>query len=242
MENNKNKEQKKPVSNEFDIYSEDNLIVGSNNENEVKPTFEDWYKVKIAGLVKSYKIHNDGSLQVKFQEQQEKELQGVKFYEYEDKSVRIRIEGKSFSDEDAKKLLNKNVQILDVKESARYQQLAPGQYNFDKIEGYNYTANNIKPIADKVENNFQLYKIFTLTVKDIAPAIEYNQRLRKQELDKDKTVIFYEVQRDTLTDTHKITVDKLNFNNAKSLIGKEIVVLDLTIKGTNYYCSKIKEK
>lgn len=240
--NTKNNQDNKPQNSNYDIYNEDNLIVGSSEET-VKPTFEEWFKVKICGLVKSYKIHEDGSLQVKFQEVVEKELQGIKYNEYEDKSVRIRLEGKNFTEEDAKSLLNKNVEILDVKESAQYKKIAEGQYDFTKIESYTYSSDNIKAIKGSVESNFQLYKVFELNVKDIAPAVTYNQRLRKQELDKNKTVLFYETTRDnTLTDTHKITVHGLNLNSAKNLIGKDIVVLDLEIKGSNYYCSKIKTK
>lgn len=242
MENKTNNKNTKNNT-EYDIYSEDGLITGSTEETTAKKTIEEWFKVKITGLINSYKVHDDGSLQVKFQEVIEKELQGVKYNDYEDRSVRIRIEGKIFTDEDGKKLLNKFVEIKNVTETAQYRKITDGEYDFSKVEKYVYSANNINLINTKVEGNYKLYKIFELRVKDIAPAITYNQRLRRQEIDKNSTVLFYETSRDTLNSIHKITVEGLILSAAKPLKDKEIVVMDLQIRGNNnYYCSKIKQK
>ena len=54
--------------------------------------------------------------------------------------------------------------------------------------------------------------------------------------------LIYEVENDTLVSLHKIIVNGLSFQQAQTLKGKEVVVLDLTQVGKNYVCSKLKIK
>jgi len=225
-----------------DIYNEENLFAGSYDEaEEIKQEFEDWFKVKIQGVVKSYKIHENGSLQLKFQEVIEKTVDSITFNEYEDKSIRIT-QDKHFSEKFAKELLDKSVEIIDVKENAQYKKIAEGQYDFSKVERYFYSADNVKLIDKAVENNYQLYKIFDFKVKDVIPAIKYDARKRKQTVDKDKAVLLYEIAHDTLSTLHKITVNGLTYNQAQDLKDKDIIVLDLHQIGKHNFCSKIKVK
>lgn len=224
------------------IFSEDNLITGSIEADvQVKQEFENWYKVKIQGLVNSYKIHEDGSLQLKFQEKIEKKINNISFIDFQDRSIRIRKES-PFTAKEAQNFIGKNVEILDVEEKAQYKKIAEGQYDFKRITGYVYSANNIKVINKEVESNYQLFKIFEFKVKQVAPAIRFDQRKRTQVLDKDNSVLIYEVKNDTLISLHKITAKGLSYEKAKSLIAKDIIVLDLQEVGSNNYCSKIKLK
>lgn len=223
------------------IFSEDNLITGAVENNELKQEFENWYKVKIQGLVSSYKIHEDGSLQIKFQEEVEKKVEGITFKDYEDRSVRVRKET-AFTEKEALGFVGKCVEILDVEEKAQYKKIADGEYDFSKATGYFYSANNIKVISKQVENNYQLFKIFELKVKQVTPAIKYDKRKRTQVLDKDNAVLIYEIKNETLVSLHKITVKGLSYEKAKSLIDKDIIVLDLQQVGSINYCSKIKLK
>lgn len=224
------------------IFSEDNLITGSIESGaQAKQEFENWYKVKIQGLVNSYKIHEDGSLQLKFQEEIEKKINNVSFIDFQDRSIRIRKES-PFTVREAQNFIGKNVEILDVEEKAQYKKIAEGQYDFNRITGYVYSANNIKVINKEVESNYQLFKIFEFKVKQVAPAIRFDQRKRTQVLDKDNSVLIYEVKNDTLISLHKITAKGLSYEKAKSLIAKDIIVLDLQEIGSNNYCSKIKLK
>jgi hypothetical protein len=243
MENKSPKTEKKVVVNTTnnDIYNEDNLFTGSVEQEEVKAQFEDWFKVKIQGVVKSYKIHENGSIQLKFQEIVEKNIDGIVFNDYEDKSIRITT-NKTFTNKQAEDLVGKSVEIINVNETPQYKKIAEGQYDFNKIERYFYSADNLKVIDKKIENEYQLFKIFELTVKDIAPAVKYDQRKRKQVVDKDKSILIYEITNDTLSTLHKITVDGLTFTNANTLKDKDVIVLDLQQFGKNYYCSKIKVK
>ena len=239
-ENNQTNEIKKQDENS--IYNEDNLITGTV-ETEIKKEFEEWFKVKIQGQVTSYKIHEDGSLQIKFLETVEKTIANTTYDDYEDKSIRIRKENnKPFTSKEINGIVGKSVEIIDVTETAQHKKIADGQYDFNKIEGYFYSANNIKVIDKKIPNGYELFKIFELTVMNAIPSISYNQRKRAQELDKDKSVLVYQISKDTLINTHKITVDGLPLIQAQQLKGKDIIVLDLVVKGKNYYCSKIKEK
>lgn len=245
MKENNEKQEAQKVSQETssDIYSEDNLVTGSIEEDQPKKEFEDWFKVKIQGMVKSYKIHDDGSLQLKFLEVVEKTVSGVTYKDYEDKSIRIRKpDNKLFTDKEVDSIVNKSVEIIDVTETTQYKKIADGQYDFNKIEGYFYSANNIKIIDKKIPNGYELFKIFELTVMDAIPSISYDQRKRAQVLDKDKSVLVYEINKSTLSTTHKIIVEGLNLASAQQLKGKDIVVLDLVVKGKNYICSKIKLK
>ncbi|MBT5491437.1 hypothetical protein HOK00_03895 [bacterium] len=241
--NNKNPKIEKGVAiaTNNDIYNEDNLFTGAVEQEEIKPQFEDWFKVKIQGIVKSYKIHDNGSIQLKFQEVVEKDIGGVVFNDYEDKSIRITAT-KPFSNKQGQELVGKSIEVLNVSETAQYKKISEGQYDFNKIERYFYSADNLKVIDKDIENGYQLFKIFELTVKDIAPALKYDQRKRKQVIDKDKSILVYEISNDTLSTLHKITVDGLTFANAQTLKGKDVVVLDLQQFGKNYYCSKIKVK
>lgn len=241
MENKKENTQTQNIKVDNSIYSEDNLITGAIDNSEVKQEFENWYKVKIEGLVKSYKLHEDGSLQIKFQEEIQKEVDNVKFTDYEDRSIRIRKKN-PFTPKEAEQFLNKAVEIVDIEEKPQYKKIADGNYDFSKPIGYFYSADNIKVINKTVENNYQLYKVFELTVKQVTPAITYNKRARKQELDKKNSVLIYEIQNDTLTSLHKIIVKGLSYQESAKYIGKDLVVLDLNQKGTQNYCSKIKLK
>jgi len=242
MENIQDKKTTAATSIKADIYNDENLFSGSYDEaEEIKQEFEEWFKVKIQGVVKSYKIHENGSLQLKFQEVVEKTVEGISFNEYEDKSIRIT-QDKPFSEKFAKELLNKPVEIIDVKESAQYKKIAEGQYDFNKVERYFYSADNVKPLDKAVENNYQLFKIFDFKVKDVIPAVKYDTRKRKQTLDKDKAVLLYEIAHDTLSTLHKITVNGLTYNQAQDLKDKDIIVLDLQQVGKHNFCSKIKVK
>ncbi|WP_428737654.1 hypothetical protein [Sulfurimonas sp.] len=239
----KNPELKTNIQKANDIYSEENLFSGSSIEGneEIKQEFEDWFKVKIQGVVKSYKIHENGSLQLKFQEIVEKTVGGVTYNDYADKSIRITQE-KPFSESFAKSLLNKAVEIIDVKETAQYKKIAEGQYDFNKVERYVYSADNVKAIDKAVENGYQLFKVFSFTVKDVLPAVKYDSRKRQQVLDKDKAVLLYETVNDTLSTLHKITLHGSTFAKAQELKNKEVVILDLQQIGKNNFCSKIKVK
>lgn len=239
MENKKENTQNTNIKTDTSIYNEENLISGAV-ENEPKQHFEKWYKVKIEAVVKSYKLHDDNSLQLKFQEEIQKDIGGVKFTDYEDRSIRIRRE-KKFTQKEAEDFLNKTVEIVDIEEMPQYKKTADG-YDFSKVIDYYYSADNVKIIDKKVENNYQLFKVFELKVKQATPSITYNQRKRTQELDKKNSILIYEITNDTLISLHKITVRDLSFNKAKSLIGKEIIVLDLEQKGNYNFCSKIKLK
>jgi len=239
-----NTQDKKTVAltSKADIYNDDNLFVGSTSEiEEVKQEFEDWFKVKIQGVVKSYKIHTNGSLQLKFQEIIEKTIDGVTFNDYEDKSIRVTLD-KPFTEKFAKELLDKSIEIIDVKEMAQYKKIAEGQYDFNKIERYTYSANNVKIIEKSINSEYELFKIFSLKVKDVIPAVKYDTRKRKQTIDKDKSILLYEISNDTLSTLHKITVNSLIYSKAQKLKGKEVIVLDLHQIGKNNFCSKIKVK
>jgi len=239
-----NIQDKKTVAtaNQNNIYNEDNLFTGVSSENdEIKQEFEDWFKVKIQGVVKSYKIHKNGSLQLKFQEVIEKTVDGITFNDYQDKSIRIT-QDKPFTEKFAKDLISKSVEIIDVKESPQYKKISDGQYDFSKVERYFYSADNVKAIDKKVNNGYQLFKIFEFKVKDVVPAVKYDTRKRKQTIDKDKSVLLYEISNDTLSTLHKITVNGLSFVQAQELKDKEVVVLDLQQIGKNNFCSKIKVK
>lgn len=171
----------------------------------------------------------------------EKDIGGVVFNDYEDKSIRITTT-KPFSNKQGQELVGKSIEVLNVSETAQFKKISEGQYDFKKIERYFYSADNIKVIDKDIENGYQLFKIFELNVKDIAPALKYDQRKRKQIIDKDKSILVYEISNDTLSTLHKITVDGLTFTNAQTLKGKDVVVLNLQQLGKNYYCSKIKVK
>lgn len=225
------------------IYNEDNLFIGETNEtNEPKREFEPWYKVKIQGLVKSYKVHEDGSLQLKFEYKINKSIGGIDFVDLEDKSIRLRKDGGIYSDKEAKSFLGKNVEMIDVSESPVYVKKSDGTYDFGKIERYLYQANNVKVIEKTIESGFELYKIVEFRVKEVIPNIKYNMRKKAQEVDKEKSILIYEVENDTLVSLHKIIVNGLTFQQAQTLKGKEVVVLDLAQVGKNYVCSKIKIK
>lgn len=224
------------------LYDESGLFNGSTSENdEIKKEFEDWFKVKIQGIVKSYKLHDDGSLQLKFQEVVEKTIGTTTYEDYEDKSIRIR-KDKAFTDSEAKAFLNKTVESIDVVEKAQYKKISDGNYDFSKVEKYYYSANNVKLIDKKIENDYQLSKIFEFKVINIVPALKYDQRKRTQTIDKTKSVLMYEVQNDTLKTLHKISVQDLPFVKAQELRNKDVIVLDLQQKGSNYFCSKIRLK
>jgi len=240
MENIQDKKTVAPTS-KANIYSDDNLFVGASNVEEAKQEFEDWFKVKIQGIVKSYKIHENGSLQLKFQEVVENTVDGITFNAYEDKSIRIT-QDKSFTETFARDLVGKAIEIIDVKETAQYKKISEGQYDFNKIERYFYSADNVKVIDKSVESDYQLFKIFSFKVKDIIPAVKYDTRKRKQTLDKDRSVLLYEITHDTLSTLHKITVNGLAFSQAQALKDKEVIVLDLKQIGKNNFCSKIKVK
>ena len=68
------------------IYSEDNLITGSQEEQATK----------------------------EFQETVEKTIEGVIFDEVQEKSIRIRKKNKLFTQDEAKSYEHKNVEIIDV--------------------------------------------------------------------------------------------------------------------------------
>lgn len=242
--------EKKPITqkvevttpNTTSIYNEDNLFIGEINEtNEPKREFEPWYKVKIQGLVKSYKVHEDGSLQLKFEYKIQKSVGGIDFVDLEDKSIRLRKDGGIYSDKEARSFLGKNVEIVDVSESPVYVKKADGTYDFGKIERYLYQANNVK-VIDKPIESFELFKIVEFKVKEVIPNIKYDMRKKAQVIDKDKSILIYEVENDTLVSLHKIIVNGLTFQQAQTLKGKEVVVLDLTQVGKNYVCSKLKIK
>jgi hypothetical protein len=225
------------------IYNEENLFIGEAHlENEVKKEFEPWYKVKIQGLVKSYKVHEDGSLQLKFEHKLQKSVGGIDFDDLEDKSIRLRKEGGVYSDKEAKNLLGKHVEVIDVSESPVYMKKNDGTYDFNKIERYLYQANNVKVIDKTIENGFELYKIVEFKVKEVIPSIKYDMRKKAQMVDKEKSILIYEVENDTLISLHKIIVNGLSFQHAKTLKGKEVVVLDLALVGKHYVCSKLKIK
>ena len=241
-ENEKQEVKSTPKNTQNNIYSEDNLITGTTEEQSLRE-FEDWFKVKIQGTVKSYKIHDDGSLQLKFQEVIEKTISGTTYNDYEDKSIRIRKpNNKPFLQKEIPDIVGKNVEIIDVTETPQYKKIAEGEYDFNKIENYFYSANNLKVIDKSVSNGYQLFKIFELNVMDVIPSISFDKRKRTQIIEKDKSVLVYQIGNDTLITTHKITVDGLNLTNALQLKGKDTVVLDLVIKGKNHICSKIKLK
>lgn len=171
------------------LYDETGLFNGSTSEiDEVKKEFEDWFKVKIQGIVKSYKLHEDGSLQLKFQEVVEKTIGTTTYEDYEDKSIRIR-KDKPFTDDEVKAFLNKTVESIDVEEKPQYKKIADGNYDFSKVEKYYYSANNVKVIDKKIENDYQLSKIFEFKVINIVPALKYDQRKRTQTIDKTKSVL-----------------------------------------------------
>jgi hypothetical protein len=244
MKNEEITEKKDTVANTAttNLYDESGLFNGSTSENdEVKKEFEDWFKVKIQGIVKSYKLHDDGSLQLKFQEVVEKTIGTTTYEDYEDKSIRIRRD-KAFTDSEAKAFLNKTVESIDVMEKAQYKKISDGNYDFSKVEKYYYSANNVKLIDKKIENDYQLSKIFEFKVINIVPALKYDQRKRTQTIDKTKSVLMYEVQNDTLKTLHKISVQDLPFVKAQELRNKDVIVLDLQQKGSNYFCSKIRLK
>ena len=79
-------------------------------------------------------------------------------------------------------------------------------------------------------------------VKEVIPNIKYNMRKKAQVIDKDKSILIYEVENDTLVSLHKIIVNGLSFQQAQTLKNKEVIVLDLAQVGKNYVCSKIKIK
>lgn len=224
------------------IYNEDNLFIGEINEtNEPKKEFEPWYKVKIQGLVKSYKVHEDGSLQLKFEHKISKSVGGIDFVDLEDKSIRLRKDNGIYSEKEAKNFVGKNVEIIDVSESPVYVKKSDGTYDFGKIERYLYQANNLK-VIDKPIESFELFKIVEFKVKEVIPNIKYDMRKKAQVIDKDKSILIYEVENDTLVSLHKIIVNGLTFQQAQTIKGKEVVVLDLAQVGKNYVCSKIKIK
>ncbi len=240
MENIQDKKTVAPTK--ANIYNDDDLFVGAtSNVEEAKQEFEEWFKVKIQGIVKSYKIHENGSLQLKFQEVEEKTVDGITFDEYEDKSIRIT-KDKPFAEKFARDLIGKAVEVIDVKETAQYKKIAEGQYDFNKVERYVYGADNIKVVDKRVENGYQLFKILSFTVKDVVPSLKYDVRKRKQTIDKDKSILLYEISKDTLSTLHKIRVDGLTYTQAQELKDKEVIVLDLQQIGKNYFCSKIKVK
>ena len=244
MQNSKNNqaEPKEPTQElQNNIYNDENLIVGQVEEQPTRE-FQEWFKVKIQGVVTSYKIHDDNSLQLKFQEVIQKNIGSVSYDDYEDKSIRIRQENQTFKDKDIKSIIGKTVEIIDITETPQYKKISEGQYDFTKIENYFYSANNLKVINTKVENGYQLFKIFELKVLNAIPSISYDKRKRAQVIDKDKSVLIYQVSNDTLSTTHKIIVEKLPLTTAITLKGKDIVVLDLKIIGKNQICSKIKLK
>ena len=140
--NNKNPKIEKGVAiaTNNDIYNEDNLFTGAVEQEEIKPQFEDWFKVKIQGIVKSYKIHDNGSIQLKFQEVVEKDIGGVVFNDYEDKSIRITTT-KPFSNKQGQELVGKSIEVLNVSETAQFKKISEGQYDFKKIERYFFTSN-----------------------------------------------------------------------------------------------------
>lgn len=242
--NSSQKEELKVTQSEVNnIYSEDNLITGSNDTDEVKKEFESWFKVKIKGLVNSYKVHEDGSLQIKFREVVKDTIDGYTFDNYVDKSIRIKKpDGTSFVENEVSGIVNKTVEIINITERPQYKKKGDGEYDFSRIESYFYSADNIKVINEKVPNNYQLYKIFELNVMDVVPSVTYNQRKRTKEIEKDKCIIIYETTNDTLTNTHQLIVEGLSIQNGLKLRNKDIVVLDLKIIGKKYYCSKIKLK
>ncbi|MCD8545297.1 MAG: hypothetical protein LRY52_10790 [Sulfurospirillum cavolei] len=243
--------EKKPITqkvevttpNTTSIYNEDNLFIGEINEtNEPKREFEPWYKVKIQGLVKSFKVHEDGSLQLKFEYKINKSIGGIDFVDLEDKSIRLRKENGIYTTKEAQNFLGKTVEIIDVSESPVYVKKADGTYDFGKIERYLYQANNVKVIEKTIESGFELYKIVEFKVKEVIPNIKYDMRKKAQVVDKEKSILIYEVENDTLVSLHKIIVNGLTFQQAQTLKGKEVVVLDLAQVGKNYVCSKIKIK
>ena len=242
--------EKKPITqkvevttpNTTSIYNEDNLFIGEINEtNEPKREFEPWYKVKIQGAVKSFKVHEDGSLQLKFEHKISKSVGGIDFVDLEDKSIRLRKDGGIYTDKEAKNFLGKNVEIIDVSESPVYVKKSDGTYDFGKVERYLYQANNLK-VIDKPIESFELFKIVEFKVKEVIPNIKYDMRKKAQVVDKEKSILIYEVENDTLVSLHKIIVNGLTFQQAQTLKGKDIVVLDLTQVGKNYVCSKLKIK
>lgn len=225
------------------IYSEDNLFIGETSDtHEPKREFEPWYKVKIQGLVKSYKVHEDGSLQLKFEHKINKSIGGIDFIDLEDKSIRLRKDAGIYSEKEAKSFLGKAVEIVDVSESPVYVKKSDGTYDFGKIERYLYQANNMKVIDKTIESGFELFKIVEFKVKEVIPSIKYDMRKKAQVVDKDKSILIYEVENDTLVSLHKIIANGLTFQQAQTLKGKEIVVLDLVQVGKNYVCSKLKIK
>jgi len=225
-----------------DIYKEENLFTGSTEETEVKKEFEPWFKVKIEGKVTSYKLHSDCSLQLKFQQLVEKDISGTKFTDIEEKSIRLRKDSGSYTDKEAKNFLGKVVEILDVNESPVYAKKPNGDYDFNRIERYIYSANNVKVIEKSIPSGFSLYKIIEFKVKEVIPALKYDQRQRKQVIEKNSSVLIYENTDDTLTNLHKVTCKGLSYNHALELKNQDVVILDLTIIGKNYFCSKIKLK
>ena len=241
-----NKDTRQPQSQKVvapatDIYNEENLLTGES-EVEVKKEFEEWFKVKIQGLVNSFRLHEDGSLQLKFQHQIKKNIAGTEFIDYEDKSIRIRKEKGSYSEREAQNFQYKSVEVISVKEMPVFVKKINGDYDFNRVERYLYSANNVKIIEKNIENGFELFKVIEFKVKEAIPAISYDQRKRTQIIDKDKSVLLYEVSNGTLITLHKITVQGMPLNKAKDLKDKDVIVLDLTQIGKNYYCSKIKLK
>lgn len=235
--------QKGEVTPNTSIYSEDNLFIGETNDtNEPKREFEPWYKVKIQGLVRSYKVHDDGSLQLKFEHKINKSIGGIDFIDLEDKSIRLRKDAGIYSDKEAKSFLGKSVEIVDVSESPVYVKKSDGTYDFGKIERYLYQATHVKVIDKTIESGFELFKIVEFRVKEVIPSIKYDMRKKAQVVDKDKSILIYEVENDTLVSLHKIIVNGLPFQKAQTLKGKEIVVLDLAQVGKNHLCSKLKIK
>jgi len=231
------------TSNITSIYDESNLFIGETSDtNEPKREFEPWYKVKIQGFVKSYKVHEDGSLQLKFEHKINKSIGGIDFIDLEDKSIRLRKENGIYSEKEAKSFLGKSVEIVDVSESPVYVKKSDGTYDFGKIERYLYQATHVKVIDKTIESGFELFKIVEFRVKEAIPSIKYDMRKKAQVVDKDKSILIYEVENDTLVSLHKIIANGLPFQKAQTLKGKDIVVLDLAQVGKNYVCSKLKIK
>jgi hypothetical protein len=224
-----------------DIYSQENLFTGEVQE-EPKKEFENFYKVMIQAIVKSFKVHEDGSLQLKFIHKIPKSIGGIEYIDYEDKSIRVRKEKGAYSDKEAQNFLNKCVEIRNVKEMPVYVKKPDDSYDFSKVERYLYSADNIKVIENKPSEEYELFKIIEINVLDAIPSVKYDVRKRVQVIDKEKSVLIYEVRQDSLISLHKIIVNNLSFNQAKELKGKDIVILDFNQVGKNYYCTKIKLK
>ena len=145
--------EKKPITqkvevtpNTTSIYDEANLFIGETDEtNEPSMEFEAWYKVKIQGAIKSYKLHEDGSLQLKFEHKIQKSVGGIDFIDLEDKSIRLRKDSGIYTDKEAKNFLGKTVEIVDVSESPVYVKKSDGTYDFGKIERYLVDPEKVKP-------------------------------------------------------------------------------------------------